>query len=172
VSSTATDPGRRTFLKRLAAALGAFLGAAAGVPLVGAIVAPGMRRDEPHWVPVGAAVAFAIGQPRMITFGIQKTDGYVRSTLTRAIWVCRQTEDQFAIYNARCTHLGCLVSYRPDSQTFLSPCHAGVFALRDGHVLEGPPPRPLDRLDYRVDDGQVVVQYRDFLVGVPDQVPL
>jgi hypothetical protein len=47
-----------------------------------------------------------------------------------------------------------------------------VFALGDGRVLEGPPPRPLDRLASQVTGGQLSVQYQDFLAGVPDQVPL
>ena len=165
-------PSRRTFLKLLAATLAAFLTAAAGVPIVGAVVAPGLRRDEARWVPVGAISDFAIGQPRMVSFTVVKTDGYARSTTTRAVWVCRQADDQMLVYNARCTHLGCLVGYRADSQTFLCPCHGGVFALIDGRVVDGPPPRPLDRLDYRVENGQLLVQYRDFLVGVPEQVAL
>lgn len=166
------EVNRRRFLSSLAATLAAFLGAAAGVPLVGAVVAPGLRRDEPRWVPLGAVSDFAVGQPRMISFGIVKADGYVRSTLTRAVWAYRPAPDQLAVYNARCTHLGCLISYRADAQTFLCPCHGGVFALRDGHVLDGPPPRGLDRLDHRMDGERIMAQFRDFLAGVPDQVPL
>lgn len=151
---------------------GAFLATAAGVPLLGAIIAPVLRREEPRWVPLGAASDFVVGQPRMITVGIQRVDGYRRTTHQRAVWVCRLDEATLVIYNARCTHLGCLVNYRPASRTFLSPCHAGVFALEDGRVLDGPPPRPLDRLEYRVEDGRLLVKYQDFRVGVPEQVPL
>ena len=167
-----SDVNRRKFLQSLAATLAAFLGAAAGVPLIGAVIAPGVRRDEPQWVPLGGTNEFVVGQPRMISFGVEKADGYVRSTLTRAVWAHRPTADALVVYSARCTHLGCLVSYRADSRTFFCPCHGGVFALGDGHVLEGPPPRALDRLSYRLDGDRIMVQYRDFLVGVPEQVPL
>ena len=94
----------------------AFLGAAAGVSLVGAVVGPGHRRDEPPWVQVGSTSDFVVGQPKMVTFGVVKADGYVSSTLTRAVWVYRMAEDQLVVYNGRCTHLGCLVNYRADSQ--------------------------------------------------------
>ncbi len=170
--SASPTADRRAFLKRLALALGGFLGAALGVPVVGAAVAPAVRRDEAPWVNLGRVVDFAVGIPRIVTVGIERADGYRRTTVSRALWVWRPVENQLIVYNARCTHLGCLVSYRPDSQTFLSPCHAGVFALQDGRVLDGPPPRPLDRLSYRIEEGQLLVQYRDFLVGVPEQVPL
>jgi Rieske Fe-S protein len=162
---------RRVFLARLATALGAFLGAAAGVPLVGAAIAPALRRDEPGWIALGASSDFG-STPRLVTFGVSKTDGYQRTTIQRGVLVHRPSEAGLVIYNARCTHLGCLVSYRPDSQTFWCPCHGGVFGLADGRVLEGPPPRPLDRLEYRLEGERLLVQYRDFLVGVPEQVPL
>jgi Rieske Fe-S protein len=163
---------RRTLLARLGAVLGMLLAGALGVPLVGAAIGPAVRREESRWMPLGPASDYAIGQPRMVTFGVTKTDAYLRTTLQRAVWVYRHDETQLLVYNARCTHLGCLVNFRADSRTFFSPCHAGVFALADGRVLDGPPPRSLDRLEYRVENGQLLVQYRDFLVGVPERVPL
>lgn len=166
------DPGRRNLLKALATVLSALLASAAGVPLIGAAVAPAVRREESPWIPLGPADGFTVGQPRMITFGMTKTDGYLRTTVQRAVWVYRPESTRLLVYSARCTHLGCLVNYRADSRTFLSPCHAGIFALDDGRVLDGPPPRPLDRLEYQIENNQLLVQYRDFLVGVPDQVPL
>ena len=39
----------------------------------------------------------------------------------------------------------------------------------DGKVVGGPPPRPLDTLDWRVEGGNLVVDYRDFLLGVPEK---
>lgn len=164
--------GRRAFLTRLAGAIGAFLAAAVGVPLAGAVVAPGLRREETQWVPIGSIASFSLGKPRLVSFGISKTDGYLKTTSARAVWVLRISDDQLIVYNARCTHLGCLVNYQSVSQAFISPCHGGVFAAADGSVLDGPPPRPLDRLGHRVVNGQVTVEYRDFLAGVPDRVPL
>ena len=168
----APDPSRRAFLVRVAAALGAFLAAAIGVPLVGAALAPAARRDEAQWVALGAQSDFPVGEPRMVTFGLMRSDAYLRTTVPRAVWVYRPSADRLIAYNARCTHLGCLVGFQPNSRTFLSPCHGGVFDVRDGAVLGGPPPRPLDQLEYRVEGGELLVRYRDFLVGVPEKTPL
>ena len=167
------DPGRRAFLARAAGAVGAFIAATLGVPLVGATVAPTARREEVHWTALGAEADFPIGSPHLVTFGSTKIDGYVQTTLPRSVWVYRPSPGSIIIYNARCTHLGCLISHRANSRTFACPCHGGIFAQEDGAVLEGPPPRPLDRLDHRIDEnGQLQVLYRDFLVGVPNQVAL
>lgn len=57
--------------------------------------------------------------------------------------------DQGALkaYSAVCTHLGCIVGWRPNQKDFFCPCHAGRFDSNGG-VLSGPPPRPLKK--YRV----------------------
>lgn len=167
-----TELGRRAFLSRLASALAAFLAAAVGLPLVGAAAAPAMRREEAIWIKLGSTADFQVGQPRLVTYGFTKTDGYLQAAVSRSVWVLRSATDQFTAYDARCTHLGCVVSYRPVSRTFLSPCHGGVFALEDGAVLDGPPPRPLDQLNWRIEEGALLVQQQDFLVGVPEKVAL
>lgn len=162
---------RRTFLGRLTVALGAAFTGAIGVPLGGAAVGPALRREAPPDISLGSLDSFAVGLPRMVSFGVTKEDGYLRTTAARAVWVYR-TADDLIVYNARCTHLGCLVGNQPGAATFVCPCHGGVFALADGHVEDGPPPRPLDRLASRVVNGQLVVHYQDFLAGSPDRVPL
>jgi Rieske Fe-S protein len=40
---------------------------------------------------------------------------------------------------------------------FYCPCHNGVFA-KDGTVVSGPPPRPLDRFEVKIEDGILYVQ--------------
>jgi Rieske Fe-S protein len=49
-------------------------------------------------------------------------------------------------YSQKCTHLSCAVVPRPESGRIECPCHQGIFDLRTGAVLAGPPPRPLPRI--------------------------
>jgi nitrite reductase/ring-hydroxylating ferredoxin subunit len=66
----------------------------------------------------------------------------------------RVSESEFVAFSQKCTHLSCAVIPRPDEGVFHCPCHEGVFDLRSGRVITGPPPRPLPRvlLDIRGDD--------------------
>jgi len=41
------------------------------------------------------------------------------------------------------------VRWNAPKKQFLCPCHGGVYD-RDGRVVSGPPPRPLERLNVRV----------------------
>lgn len=65
----------------------------------------------------------------------------------------RLGEREYVAYSQVCTHLSCAVIPRPDSGDIHCPCHEGLFDLRTGRPIAGPPPRPLPRirLDVRPD---------------------
>lgn len=54
--------------------------------------------------------------------------------------------DSYAAYSQKCTHLSCAVYYSREHNRLECPCHEGYFSVRDGRVLQGPPPRPLPRV--------------------------
>ena len=58
----------------------------------------------------------------------------------------RTAADRFVAYSQKCTHLSCAVYYAPGKNRIECPCHEGYFAVEDGSVLQGPPPRPLPRI--------------------------
>ncbi len=58
----------------------------------------------------------------------------------------RTGEDVFVAYSQKCTHLSCAVVPRVSEGRLHCPCHEGAFAISDGRVLQGPPPRPLARV--------------------------
>ncbi|MCS7160874.1 MAG: ubiquinol-cytochrome c reductase iron-sulfur subunit [Gemmatales bacterium] len=83
-------------------------------------------------------------------------------------------------FSAVCPHLGCSVRYDAMDDRFSCPCHAGVFDL-SGQVVEGPPPRPMDRLQVRLvpdkssssnpPDYFVEVYYQEFVPDIPQAIP-
>lgn len=62
---------------------------------------------------------------------------------------------KFVAYSRRCTHLSCPVEVQTDKQRLYCPCHNGAFSLEDGHVLQGPPPRPLPQIIIEVRGGRI-----------------
>ncbi len=63
---------------------------------------------------------------------------------------------ELAAFSAVCTHLGCTVAFFPEDEVFECPCHGGEYDI-DGKVLHGPPPRPLPRLNVKVENGKVML---------------
>lgn len=162
---------RRTFLGYIIGAIGAFIGTVVAIPIVGFTVSPALRKREAAWVKAGRVKDFQANQPRLAEFSLFTKDGWVEQPVKRSVWVVRRGESDFTVYNPRCTHLGCLVNWHPENQTLVSPCHGGVFTL-DGQVIAGPPPRPLDTLTYRVEGENLLVQYQDFRLGIPEKASL
>lgn len=74
---------------------------------------------------------------------------------TRPAIVVRTGDGQFRAFNAVCTHLDCTVQYKADTSQLWCPCHNGLYDLA-GHVVSGPPPRPLEvfQVNLRGDPGQ------------------
>ena len=63
-----------------------------------------------------------------------------------ACLLVRLDRDHFEAFSQKCTHLGCPVVFEPDKFRFRCPCHEGLFSAVDGSVLQGPPQRPLPRI--------------------------
>lgn len=59
----------------------------------------------------------------------------------------RAQDGNYYAYGQKCTHLSCPVYYAKQNDRLECPCHEGGFAVQNGRVLYGPPPRPLDQIE-------------------------
>lgn len=89
--------------------------------------------------------------------GTQKTF-YVDGDHRNPYMLIRLAEDDWRVYEQKCTHLSCSVIYDHEHGMIECPCHHGFFDAKDGKVLQGPPPRPLPRLNVVVKDGKIFVE--------------
>jgi len=170
-SAQGPSAGRRAFLK-WSTGVSAF-GAAvlAGIPVVRAFVSPAFKRPTPEtWIKLGDVETFDLDIPTKVDFVETVTDAWVESRALRSVWVYTEDGEKFTVYSGRCTHLGCGFGFDKAKQEFRCPCHEGVFDLKTGAVLAGPPPRALDRLETKIENADLYCAYRDFRVGVPEKV--
>jgi Rieske Fe-S protein len=161
---------RRTFLAQVIGGCVAFLVALLGIPALGAAVGPALKREQTNWVSLGSPDSFQQGVPKAVNVTAVERDGWIETNSVKGVWVVRQSDNTFVVFNGRCTHLGCAYAWQTDQHQFACPCHAGVFSL-EGSVLAGPPPRPLDTLETRIEDGDLQANIQDFRLGIPIKVP-
>lgn len=163
--------GRRAFLKWATAVGGFFSAMLAGVPAVRAFLSPTFRHERPEkWILIGDTSAFDLDIPIKVDFVDTASDAWVESRRLRNVWVYTEDGEDFTVYNGRCTHLGCNYFFDSEEDVFRCPCHTGYFEIKTGAVLGGPPPRALDVLETRVEDGMLYARYEDFRLGVPEKV--
>ncbi|HVS35473.1 MAG TPA: Rieske 2Fe-2S domain-containing protein [Gemmataceae bacterium] len=150
---------RRGFFQKLMTwttyAAGAVAAAAVGVPFVGYLLGP-LRKDLEKWVDLGPLDDFKdlVGETRLHTFPNplgQPWDGKAAKTgvYVRYQGPGRPAKEQFVIFAMNCAHLGCPVSWFPQSGLFMCPCHGGVY-YASGKCASGPPPRGLFQCDWRI----------------------
>lgn len=165
--------GRRAFLK-WATVIGGFVAAAlAGLPAARAFLFPAFRRSRPEkWIRLGEASSFAWDEPVKVDFVDAVRDAWVEARRPRNVWVHTTNGEQFTVYSGRCTHLGCNYAFDAEQKVFRCPCHMGYYDVKTGAVLGGPPPRPLDALEVKVENGVLFARYQEFRLGVADKVEM
>jgi Rieske Fe-S protein len=151
---------RRLFLKLATAFFGTVAGIVVSVPLIGYFL--GLRKRQVMWVDLGAVTDYPLGETRRVTFDNplrQPWDGITALTIVyvRYRGPDDAQADQFLVVSANCAHLGCPVSWFPQSGLFMCPCHGGVY-YANGERASGPPPRGLYHCVWRVNDGRLQIQ--------------
>jgi Rieske Fe-S protein len=79
-------------------------------------------------IPVGAAITFVYPEEA-----------------DRCILI-RPEQNVLVAYSQQCTHLSCAVIPQAEHDRLYCPCHEGLFDLRTGRPIAGPPNRPLTRV--------------------------
>jgi Rieske Fe-S protein len=156
-----TVPGRRSFLKWLTFGIGAVAAAVVTVPFVGYLWGA-LRKHKVHWIKLGPSSNFPLNETRLVPFNNplgQPWDGMSArmGVYVRNLGKDDQQRDRFLVLVNNCAHLGCPVTWFPQSGLFMCPCHGGVY-YENGDRASGPPPRALYQAVWRIEGGQLEVQ--------------
>ena len=164
--------GRRSFLRWVSGLGAAIIAVIVGVPSLSAFLSPAFKKRVPsRWVRVADDVStLDVGTPIKIDFVEATSDAWVESRVLRTVWLYTDDGESFTAFSGVCTHLGCSYGYDEARKLYHCPCHHGLFDLKTGAVTGGPPPRPLDTLPVKVENGEVYVMYQSFRTGIAEKV--
>jgi menaquinol-cytochrome c reductase iron-sulfur subunit len=153
---------RRDFITLTTAAVGTFIGAAVGLPVIAYLIDPALKASSADaWIPLGKLDSFEIGKPTPASFTRSKVNGWEKTVNSYGVFVLRTSATETLVVSNKCTHLGCHVNWNADTKEYICPCHDAQFGI-NGEVLGGPPPRPLDRYagdQIKVVDGTLLIHF-------------
>jgi menaquinol-cytochrome c reductase iron-sulfur subunit len=149
------NPQRRTFLIILITVMGSFISFVLGGSGLFYFLSPAWRSKKEDWVEVGSVGSVKEGEPIKLDYVKRKKDGWEVIESPSSVWVILQ-KGEWVAYDPHCTHLGCPYRWDDTKQAFLCPCHGGTFS-KDGKVISGPPPKPLNRFPVKVEGGIIYV---------------
>jgi menaquinol-cytochrome c reductase iron-sulfur subunit len=154
---------RRRFMTGTAHTAGAIAAAAFTLPALGFAIGPVFDRPSDTWQRIGPLSRFTPDDytPTVITIepGIGEAGmslAYVRRHNPAMDGPVKDKYDLVIAISSRCVHVGCPVRWVAASESFICPCHGGVYDFV-GRRIGGPPPRPLDRFYTLIRRGQVLI---------------
>ena len=147
-TSLAVDHGRRNWLNWfLSTTAGAFL-VSVTYPLSRYLIPPDVEESTANTVTLAL-------KPQEV----KPNSGQIFRFGSQAGILVKDTNGELKAFSAVCTHLACIVQYRPDINQIWCACHNGHFDL-NGRNVEGPPPKPLEQFVVNVRADQIVVSKR------------
>jgi quinol---cytochrome c reductase iron-sulfur subunit, bacillus type len=167
---------RSRFLEASTLGLGAAIGAIVTLPVLGFTILPSFTNREKQEADLGPIENFPKGQFVIASYLANPKAGEVsrRTTFVRNNGPTDSGEPSFTILYSRCVHLGCPVQpngpideearknvdgveLRPVlAQSFGCPCHGGLYDA-EGNRRAGPPVRSMDRAEFSIKDGRLVL---------------
>jgi menaquinol-cytochrome c reductase iron-sulfur subunit len=139
------------------ASIGGLIGAVIGIPAIAYIVGPALQQQVAEWIRLGTINKVEPGAPTLFKAVVERQTGWIAGQEEVSAYVLTDDGQNFVAMSNICTHLGCRVRWIPDQEQFFCPCHNGVFG-KNGEVIAGPPPRPLDRYETKIEDGVLFVR--------------
>ena len=149
--------GRRDFMRAAIFGIGGLIGAAIGLPAVAYVVGPALKQTTDTWIRLGSVGKVELNNPTLFKTTVETQTGWISTQEEVSAYVLTENGQDFAVLSNICTHLGCRVRWIQDKEGFYCPCHNGVFA-KDGTVISGPPPRPLDRFENKIENGILYIK--------------
>ncbi len=149
--------GRRNFLAIAIGAIGALIGVVIAIPAVAYVVGPALKRKtSENWVRLGPTSKVELGTPTLFKTVIERQTGWIVTEEELSIYILTEDGRDYIALSNICTHLGCRVRWITDQGQYFCPCHNAAFD-KIGLVVSGPPPRPLDRYETKVEDDQLYI---------------
>jgi len=161
------DVQKRNFIKGLTAGILGFMTLFLTIPFVSYLIPSSNEGEDKKYIKVSNFPAIATGTPTKMTFEDVDKQAFITSNVVYDIWVIKHSPDKATVYSPLCPHLNCRYTFT--SNQFACPCHGSLFN-EEGKVTGGPAPRPLDTLPYKIENGELYVQWKLFKAGIPEKV--
>jgi len=139
-----SSTGRRRFIQMLLGGSGVAWLASVLYPVVRYLTPLKEMAEEASTVKVADLSSFPVNTGKIVKFG------------NKPVLLIRKADGTFKALSGKCTHLDCIVQFRPDLDRVWCACHNGQYDL-NGINVAGPPPRPLDPFEVNVKGDDVFV---------------
>ncbi len=152
---------RRSFVKIVTTFLGSVMAAIVGLPMIQYFISPALNKSvSDDWISLGPLEKYPLDIPTQFAFTISRINGWEKSSQSYGAFVLRKTDQDVVVFSDVCTHLSCRVAWDQENEEYFCPCHAAYFD-KNGEVISGPPPKPLDQYEIKLEEGQLFIHLQE-----------
>lgn len=98
--------------------------------------------------PISKFIFFSDNPNKKISLPLKNINNGITHLKEKQIFVYKK-DDKIDIYDAHCTHMGCILNFDNQTKQFNCPCHKSRFDI-DGTKLRGPAKRDLDKIVFKI----------------------
>ncbi len=151
------DLSRRDFMKVATWSIGGLIGLGMGLPAIAYVVGPALKSNQAQgWIRLGSTAKVELGVPTLFKTKVKQQTGWIVNEEELSVYVLTEDGRNYIAMSNVCTHLGGRIRWIAEQDEFFCPCHNGVFD-KQGNVVSGPPPRPLNQYQVKVEDDQLFI---------------
>lgn len=135
--------GRRNVLTLLVGGFGALLFASVVYPVLRFMNPPKRKVKTVNSAVVAQASEIPPNSGKVVSFNGEKV-------------LIVNKDGEHRAMSAVCTHLGCIVQWKPDERLVWCACHNARYDA-EGNIISGPQPRPLAPYNLKTKDGALIL---------------
>ncbi len=168
IPETGKKLSRRNFFKLLSGVFAGFIVVTLGIPMFESIVGTIKKKKQRIFSKLTSVSSIPNDQPVNLPFVMTEEDAFIKNIQPENVWAIKNPEGEATVFSPICTHLGCRYQWREDQKLFVCPCHHSVFD-KNGNVISGPAPRPLDTLPTKTKNNYLYVLWERFKPGISNK---
>jgi cytochrome b6-f complex iron-sulfur subunit len=105
--------------------------------------------------PIGKFIFFTQDQNQEFWISLKNIDEGITKIDKHNVFVYKN-QDKLEVFNAHCTHMGCIINFHKDKNRFICPCHHSQFTI-DGLRIKGPAQRDLDKITFKIKNKKLFI---------------
>ena len=105
--------------------------------------------------PVGKFIFFSENSEKKFVISLKNIKDGITKLNKHNIFIYKN-RDSVELFDAHCTHMGCILNFYKEKKRFICPCHHSHFTI-DGHKIKGPAQRDLDKIAFKIKNNKIFV---------------
>ncbi len=105
--------------------------------------------------PIGKFIFFSENRDKEFQLSLKNIKNGITKIKKHDIFIYKNV-DKIEVFDAHCTHMGCILNFYKNKKRFICPCHHSQFTI-DGFRIKGPAQRDLDKISFKIKNKKLFI---------------